>query len=94
MPIVNGFLRVVLLYLIAPALTWTAGLYALLGSLVETGGVRSLVTALFVFVILAGYAYETGYKAFHMVGKKAYFAIVFVFPVVLAGLGILVCIIR
>jgi hypothetical protein len=83
---------VLLDFVISPGLTWLIALlggFDWLGRPVGEVG-RSLLGGVVMMVMVSAYAYQTGYKGFYPVGRKLYFYVVFIAPIVVGAAGLLV----
>ena len=50
---------------------------------------RSLFGGTVMLLIVAAYAYQTGYKGFYRAGRKGYFYMAFIAPIVVGIVGLL-----
>lgn len=77
-------------YIAAPGMAWAMSLLGGLDWIGRTSEVnRSLFGGVVMLLIVFAYAYQTGYKGFYRVGRKVYFYVVFVAPMVVGTVGLL-----
>ena len=78
-------------YFMIPASTWSLSFLAGLDWMNRAPADvnRSVMLMSPMLLILAAYAYETGYKGFWKAGRKRYFYIVFILPIVVSALCML-----
>lgn len=50
----------------------------------------TIITIVLLFFALLAYSYEVGYKKYYLRGKKKYFLIVFISPIILSVFGLLI----
>jgi hypothetical protein len=85
------FLTILIDFIIAPGLTWTLSLLAGFGWVGRTSQLpRSLLAGLIMLFIVSVYALQTGYQGYYQSGRKTYFYIVFIAPIIVGIVGIVV----
>lgn len=77
-------------YIIAPGGAWTLSLLAGFDWIARTPEAnRSLLGGVVLLLIVSVYAYQSGYKGLYRAGRKRYFFVVFIAPIVVGTLGLL-----
>ena len=79
------------MYFLIPGATWVMSLFGGLdwiGRMTQVN--RSLLAGLGMLLLVAAYAYQSGYKGFYRVGRKRYFFVVFIAPIIVGAVGLLV----
>lgn len=81
-----NILKKFFIYFVIPASAWGGGLFVGLDWMnrapADVG--KSVLLMSPTLLILAAYAYETGYKGFWKAGRKRYFYIVFILPILVS----------
>lgn len=85
------FLRVLVYNVLMPTLAWLCPLYAGWGWLERDGDLRAAALAgVLVLILSCAFAYRNGYERFFKTGRKWCFALVFVLPNLIGGIGVLI----
>lgn len=83
-------LRVVLDYLLVPGLTWAASVLAGFAWISQEIDIsRVLFKGFLSLLVVAALSFQTGYKGYWKAGRKYYFFVVFIAPIVVGTLGLL-----
>ena len=84
------FLKRTFKYFIIPGAAWTMSLLGGLDWIGRTAEVNhSLFGGTVMLLIVAAYAYQTGYKGFYRAGRKGYFYVAFIAPIAVGAMGLL-----
>lgn len=87
---VNAFLKVLIDFMIVPVMAWIPCLYAAFDWTDRPSYVvsHSLRAGAILLAIVAAMAYQTGYKGFYRSGRKNYFFVVFITPMLVGTAGL------
>jgi hypothetical protein len=78
-------------YIAAPGMAWTLSLLGGLDWISRTSEVdQSLFGGLVLLLLVAAFAYQTGYRGSYRSGRKRYFLMVFIAPIIVGAIGLLV----
>jgi NO-binding membrane sensor protein with MHYT domain len=84
-------LKILIDYIIVPGLTWISVLLAAFDWIGRTRDLeKSLWGGALLLTLVAAYAYQAGYKGLYLAGRKRYFYIVFIAPIVVGIAGLFV----
>jgi hypothetical protein len=87
---VISFLKIFIDYIAVPGTAWAMSLLGGLDWIGRTSEVnRSLSGGVVMLLMVSAYAYQTGYRGFYRAGRKGYFYVVFIAPIVVGAMGLL-----